>query len=235
MRGKTLAFKYHEYWELLGVDQHSQFEAKLKELLFKPREREEFYKRLLEVNYKVSEDTFKEYFELYSAERKTNQQDFTPESITKVITEIIAMNKPKESGYSAYDPAAGTGTLLIAQWDADRKQVSPFNYFPHEYFYVGEELSDTALIYLLHNMALRGMNAVIMHGNSIEREYKQVYFVQNSSNDYMKFSDINVMPRSKTLERALGIRSWTGEPIEHIESYDVPWFEEFKEAVRQGE
>src|SRR5690625_1951433 len=98
LRGKTLAFKYHEYWDLLGVDQHSQFEAKLKELLFKPKEREVFYKRWLEVNYKVSEDTFKEYFELYSAERKTNQQDFTPESITKVITEIIAMNKSKESG-----------------------------------------------------------------------------------------------------------------------------------------
>lgn len=223
-----MAFNYHEYWDLLNVDQHSQFESKLKELLFQPKEREDFYKRLLEVKYKVSEDTFKEYFELYSAERKTNQQDFTPESITRVITEIIAINRPEKSGYSAYDPAAGTGALLIAQWDADRKRVSPFNYFPHEYFYVGEELSDTAMIYLLHNMALRGMNALIMHGNSIERKYKQVYFIQNSSNDHMKFSDINVMPRTKFLEKELDIREWIGEHIEHIESNEVPWFEKFK-------
>lgn len=218
-----LVIKYHEYWSLLGVDQHSQFQEKLKEIIFKRKEREQFYDKLLEVKNDVSVDTFKEYFELYSAERKTMNQDFTPESITKIITKINQVDKKEASGYSAYDPTAGTGTMIIAQWDSDRKEVLPFNYYPHNYFYAAEELSDQALIYLVHNFTLRGMNAIVMHGDSIERKYKQVYFIQNSKDDHMKYSDINVMPRSAFVENALDIREWSGEPIEHIESQKVVW------------
>lgn len=215
--------KYHEYWDLLAVDQHSQFQEKLKELLFKPKERAEFYDRLLEVKNDMSVDTFKEYFELYAAERKSMQQDFTPESITKIITGINKINKPTKAGFSAYDAAAGTGTLIISQWDSDRLQIAPWHYYPHNYFYMAEELSDQALIYLLHNLTLRGMNAIVMHGDSIERRYKQVYFIQNSQDDHMEYSDVNVMPRSKYLEKALDVREWTGEPIEHVESQEVVW------------
>ena len=218
-----MVVKYHEYWDLVGVEQHSQFESKLKGLLFKPEERKEFYDNLLKVKNDVSTDTFKEYFELYAAERKTNQQDFTPDSIARLLTKLTKANKNVEDGFNAYDPAAGTGTLLIAQWNYDRVQVMPWNYHPHNYFYMAEELSDTAIIYLLHNLALRGMNAVVLHGDSIERKYKQVYFVQNSQDDHMKYSDINVMPRTKFLEQPLDIREWIGEPIKHVESQKVVW------------
>lgn len=215
--------KYHEYWDLLEVDQHSQFENKLRELIFKPIKRVEFYKKLLNVKNDVSTDTFKEYFELYAAERKTNQQDFTPDSIAHLLAELTKTGKKIEDGFSAYDPASGTGTLLIAQWNYDRMKVAPWLYFPHCYFYMAEELSDIAVIYLLHNLALRGMNAIVMHGDSIERKYKQVYFVQNSQDDHMKFSDINVMPRNEWVEKALDVREWIGEPVKHIESQNVVW------------
>jgi hypothetical protein len=218
-----LVVKYHEYWDLLSVDQHSQFQDKLKEIIFKRKEREKFYDKLLEIKHDVSIDTFKEYFELYSAERKSNQQDFTPDSITKVITDINGLNE-SQSGFSAYDPTAGTGTMIIAQWDADRMKVAPWFYYPHNYFYMAEELSDQALIYLLHNLTLRGMNAIVLHGDSLERKYKQVYFIQNSKDDHMLYSDINVMPRSEFVENALDIREWTGEAIEHIESQKVVWY-----------
>lgn len=218
-----MVVKYHEYWDLVGVEQHSQFESKLKDLLFKPKERKKFYDKLLKVKNDMSTDTFKEYFELYAAERKTNQQDFTPDSIARLLTKLTKANKNVEDGFNAYDPAAGTGTLLIAQWNYDRVQVMPWNYYPHNYFYMAEELSDTAIIYLLHNLALRGMNAVVLHGDSIERKYKQVYFVQNCKDDHMLYSDINVMPHSEFLKKALNVREWAEEPIKHIESQKVVW------------
>lgn len=220
-----MVVKYHEYWDLLSVDQHSQFQEKLRKLLFNPTKREVFYDKLLTVKNDLGIDTFKEYFELYAAERKTNQQDFTPESITQIITGINKIEKQNKDGISAYDPTAGTGTLIISQWNSDRLQVAPWFYYPHNYFYMAEELSDQALIYLLHNLALRGMNAIVMHGDSIARKYKQVYFVQNSHDDHMKYSDINVMPRTNFLEQTLDIREWIGEPINHIESQKVVWYE----------
>lgn len=220
-----MVVKYHEYWDLLSVDQHSQFQEKLKKLLFNPTKREAFYDKLLTVKNDLGIDTFKEYFELYAAERKTNQQDFTPESITQIITGINKLEKQNKNGISAYDPTAGTGTLIISQWNSDRLQVAPWFYYPHNYFYMAEELSDQALIYLVHNLTLRGMNAIVMHGDSIARMYKQVYFVQNSQDDHMKYSDINVMPRTKFLEQTLDIREWIGEPINHIESQKIVWHE----------
>lgn len=215
--------KYHEYWDLLGVDQHSEFENKLKELIFKPKERNEFYKKLLEVRNDMSIDSFREYFELYAAERKTNQQDFTPDGIAKLLTEINKGDRKEKQGYSSYDPAAGTGVLLIAQWNSDRLQVAPWNYHPHNYFYMAEELSNNAVIYLLHNLVIRGMNAVVLHGDSLLRKYKQAYFIQNSSDDHMKFSDINVLPHSADVERLFDVREWTEEAIEYKESDKVVW------------
>ena len=218
-----MVVKYHEYWDLLNVDQHSQFENKLNELILKPTKRNEFYDKLLEVKRDVSADTFKEYFELYAAERKSMQQDFTPEGIANLLDEMTSLYQGKDDNFIAYDPTAGTGTLLISKWNHDRLQVAPWRYYPHNYFYMAEELSDTAVTYLLHNLALRGMNAIVMHGDTIERKYKQVYFIQNIQDDHMLYSDINVLPRTKWAERTLGIRGWIGEPITHTESEKVVW------------
>lgn len=223
-----MVVKYHEYWDLLNVDQHSQFESRLKELLFKQEERENFYDRLLEVKKDLSTDTFKDYFELYAAERKTNQQDFTPNAVANLLDEISNLDRKKDRNFTAYDPAAGTGMLLISKWHGDRMRVAPWNYYPHNYFYMAEELSDTAVIYLIHNLALRGMNAVVLHGDSVERKYKQVYFAQNSQDDHMLYSDINVMPHNEHLERMLDIREWMEDSIDYKESSKVIW-QGFKE------
>lgn len=216
--------KYHEYWDLVGVEQHSEFENALKELLFKPKERKEFYEKLLEEKNDMSIDSFREYFELYAAERKTNQQDFTPDGIAKLITKLRDYNEQSDKElFSAYDPAAGTGVLIIAAWHSDRLKVAPWHYFPHNYFYMGEELSNSAVVYLIHNLAIRGMNAIVLHGDSVLRKYKQAYFIQNSSDDHMKFSDINVLPHIPAVERMLDVREWTEEAIDYKESQKVTW------------
>lgn len=211
---------YQDFYQCADrpITQHSEFERYLKELLFKKSEREDFYRRLLAKNSDVSCDTFKDYFEQYAAERKSNKQDYTPNAVAELLSILTNGEMSEPNGYTAYDPTAGTGSLIIKRWYADMMQETIFSYAPHRYFYLCEELADNAIPYLLHNLALRGMNAIVIHGNTLEREAKQVYFVQNSKDDCMCFSDINVMPHSKDVAKEFNIQHWLEPEIKHIES-----------------
>lgn len=206
-----------DFLKIAGVSQHIEFFKFLSEILFKKQEREEFYRRILAENTDVSVDTFKEYFEQYMAERKSKQQDFTPESISK-ITSIITQENERKAGWSAYDITSGTGSLIISKWWEDMTHETPLTYAPHRYLYRADELSDTALPFLLHNLAIRGMNCVVVHGDVLERTAKNIYFIQNSDDDYLHFSDINVFPRTVAFKDYFQISEYIGDPIEHIES-----------------
>ena len=52
-----------ELYTIAGVNQHAEFEKFISDLLFKPKERNDFYKKILAINSNVSTDTFREYFE----------------------------------------------------------------------------------------------------------------------------------------------------------------------------
>ena len=73
-----------------------------------------------------------------------------------------------------YEPAAGTGGILITRWNQDRINdpiglhsnkkileknpgISMFTYDPRNYWYQAEEMSDRAIPFLIFNMAIRGM------------------------------------------------------------------------------
>ena len=214
-----------DFFKIAGVNQHSQFQQFLKDIIFDRPRREKFYHDILDIDYQcVNDDLFRTYFEKYAAERKSNQQDFTPQSIAKLLAALSNQNS-KKTGWSCYDPAAGTGTLIITKWNKDRLKVSPFNYYPYNYFYLAEEKSDVAIPYLINNLAIRGMNAVVIHGDTIERKANQVYFIQNAKNDFLHFSSINVMPHSEDIMKEFDIREWLEEPIDYIEDSleDVKW------------
>lgn len=72
-------------------------------------------------------------------------------------------------------------------------------------------------------MLIRGMNGIVVHGDALSREIKNVYFIQNVSDDYTKFSDLNVMPRSEIAEKEFNVHKWVEDGIEHIESPFIDW------------
>ena len=117
--------------------------------------------------------------------------------------------------------------------------LCPGTYFhekalPSNYWYQALELSDEAISFLIHAFAIRGMNGVIIHGDALEMAVKQVYFIQNSANNPIGFSEINVIPHSKDAMEFLGIHEWTEQAIEHIESKFPDWIpltEEKKEQM----
>lgn len=84
------------------------------------------------------------------------------------------------------------------------------------------KLGGRSIPFLLFNLMIRGMNATVLHGDSLGREVKQIYFVQNEKNDFMNFSSLNFMPHSKDAERMFNVAKWLEEPIEHLESKEIP-------------
>lgn len=206
------------FYKALNVTQHAEFESKLASIVFDREKREQFYRDILEYDHDIFHDTFKAYFEEYSAERKSNQQDYTPDEVAKILAGLTRSDANKDSQYSGADLTAGTGSLLMQKWADDMLAETPFTYAPHNYFYFAQEYADNVIYYLLHNLALRGMNCVVLHGDTLEGKIKQIYFVQNDNDDYLGFSSINVMPHTDDVKRSFEVNEWLEEAIEHVES-----------------
>lgn len=204
--------------KLLEINESFKAPDRLMELLFNKSNREKLFKSFLSVSTDLSFDWFHQYFEDEQAERKTNKQDFTPNSVATILAELSG----SQSTYM--ESAAGTGGIVITKWWQDCINESPFTYMPHEHLYWLEELSDRAIPFLLFNLAIRGMNAVVWHGDSLERTCRGVFLIENAKDDFLAFSDINIMPYSDEVKDYFQIKEWVGEPYaNHIETDNDKW------------
>jgi len=184
--------------ELLGITESYQAPQALLEVLYdRPRREQLMMDVLTAVDFDVDDDFFRDYFQAEHADRKVKKQDFTPTSISRLTRALVG-----DTGGSFYEGCAGTGSMTIAAWDADRKQHSPFDYRPSWYFYVCEELSERAIPFLVFNLAIRGMNAVVTHCDVLSREAYDVFYIQNDKDDHLSFSSINVLDRSEAVANA---------------------------------
>lgn len=150
-----------DLYEITDVEQHTQFETFLKSALSDEQSREAFYNQYLEKCGGLHDDCFQEYFEEYSAERKSSKQDYTPTSVANLMACIA------EPIQDCYDGAAGTGALIIAAWNrTDDKET---------FRAVATEYADNAVVYLLHNLAIRNIQGIVNHGNTLTGETQEVY------------------------------------------------------------
>jgi len=222
--------------ELLGINDSYQAPQALLNVLYDREKREQLMRDVLAAtNYDVDDDCFRDYFQSEHADRKTKKQDFTPQSLSKLTRALVGNNDGM-----FYEGCAGTGSMTISAWDADRREHSPFDYRPSWNFYVLEELSERAIPFLIFNVALRGMNAVIVHGDVLTREAYGVIFVQNDKDDHMSFSSVNFLPRTDAIANAglyLPLKWAEDGPVYdvHIESpRDFEALPAFTNAVPRG-
>lgn len=190
----------------IPIEQHREFEIYLEDILFDKPRREAFYKALQQFHIPDKQDTFQDYFENYVAERKSFSQDFTPRAITNIVARLT--QNTRGENYTAYDPTAGTGALIIAKWWENMTACHPFEYHPSEHFYLCEEKADNTIPYLLHNLIMRGINAIVIHGDTLERRAKNIYFIYNKDDDYLHFSEIGKMPKNHEVEKEFNILEW---------------------------
>lgn len=203
--------------KLLGVDESFKVPTKLMGLLQDTEEREAMFRRFLDVSTDVSFDWFHEYFQTEQAERKSKKQDFTPNTVARVLNELVGSNS-----HTYYEIAAGSGGIMISRWNYDR-ECDPvnkhdkgflshpiFTYDPRNYWYQVEELSDRAYPFLIFNMAIRGMNGVAIQCNSLTREAKRAYFIRNDSDNYLGFSEVIKIPRNEIFAKEFDV-TWKRE------------------------
>ncbi|UXR32327.1 SAM-dependent methyltransferase [Staphylococcus simulans] len=187
--------------KLLGIKDSYQAPARMMEIIMSD-DREKYFMAFLKAfDYEVNYDWFHEYFQKEHAERKDKKQDFTPQSISKLMSKIVGNH-----GSNYYEPAAGTGGIIIERWHEDRMQTNPFDYQPCDYYYEAEELSDRTIPFLLFNMIIRGMNGTVVQCDVLTREAYGAWFIQNDKNDHMLFSSLNRLPYSEWTEKELNIK-----------------------------
>lgn len=179
----------HKVNRLVGVSDSYQAPEKIMETLRDhARAKEMFFRFLPEFDYDLSYEWFEKYFEDEHADRKNNKQDFTPKSVSKLVAAMLGAEQQKGI---IYEPAAGAGSMVITHWYGEtRKCRFPWDYNPNEYLYVCEELSNKTLPFLLFNLMIRGINAVVIHGDALTLETKGIYKCENKSGSLMCFSEL---------------------------------------------
>lgn len=212
--------------KILGIDESYKAPERMLNLILDDEKRPEIFKKFLDVSTDMSFDWFHEYYQDEQAERKSQKQDFTPDSIAQLLNDLV--EKDRSAG-EYFEPAAGTGGVLIKRWWNDRLKdpvhlahvkksvlnknegISIFTYDPRNYWYQVEEMSDRALPFLIFNMSIRGMNGAIVQCDSLSRKTKEVYFIRNNTSDFLAFSDVIKMPHTKEVEDFYHIKEWVKE------------------------
>lgn len=224
--------------KLLHGDDLASTSEYLMGILFNKGKREQLFRQFLEFETDVSYDWFNLY---YSQEMtrisKKHKSYYSPPALGKLAKQLVDVARTdgyseatkRNLGATHYDVGAGTGQLTVTAWDANRRKHSPFDYKPSMYFYMAEELKQEgkpsrSIPFLLFNYLIRGMDGVVIAGDSLTRSISQVYFIQQPEDDHLGFSSLNVMPRTSDTMEAFDVRTWIDEPIEHIEDKDMPQF-----------
>lgn len=188
--------------QVLGTNDSYKQPTRLMELMLDDDKRIETFHQFLDIETNMSFEWFQEAYELEHADRKGSKQDFTPISIGKLISGLT------NSGTHYYEVACGNGGIMIQAWNEQRLKVGIGNYNPKAYWYQVEELSDRSLPFLIFNMAIRGMNGVILHGDSLTRNFKDVYFIRNMSDEYGGFSEVIQLPKCEPVMKEFNIAKW---------------------------
>lgn len=190
---------------LIGVDESYKAPQKIMEIISDKDKATEMFRRFMaEFDYDLSYEWFNSYFEDEHADRKNRKQDFTPTSVSRLMSEMQG-NEPQYG--VIYEPAAGTGSTIISHWYKEtRKHKFPWDYNPDNYLYLCEELSDRTIPFLLFNLLIRGMNALVIHGNTLTREAKDVYHCDNKLCSFMCFSELRKLPHVKEVEELCNVK-----------------------------
>lgn len=190
--------------KLLGIEESYKAPERIMELISNEETAKKlFLNALVEFDYDLSYEWFTSYFEDEHADRKNKKQDFTPNCLSRLMSEMISSDKSRGI---IYEPAAGSGSTIISHWQSEtRKFRFPWDYNPADYLYVCSELSDKVVPFLIFNLLIRGINAAVIHGNTLTKECKEVYACINESNDYMSFSRLVKLPHNKDVEEIFDV------------------------------
>ena len=178
--------KKEELFNLLGIEDLNDLPSAIMNLIEGDIDvRNKVYKELIQKNNgDMSFDWFQEIYESELSERKQKKQDFTPNSLGILCSELTG-----QAG-SIHEPTAGNGSMIIADWWQRCSKKIPWEHFPSQNMVTCWELSARSIPILLLNLSIRGMMGYVYHGDVLTKEVKQKYILLNRQDDTLAFSEI---------------------------------------------
>ena len=165
--------------DLLGVEESFHAPYKLAEIMKSEDDRNNLFEQFLKLEADLSYDWFLNYYQAEHSDRKGKGQDFTPDSIAKITSGILGNSS------SNLDICCGVGGLTIKRYVDN----------PNQKFYC-EELSDRAIPFLLFNLAIRNIEGIVKHGDSLTRQFKEIYRLKKGD----KFSIIRTVEKAEEIK-----------------------------------
>lgn len=157
---------FEDFMSILGCSEEYPIKDKLMNILLS-EEKDNFMQKLINNGFDTERDYIREMFELELANRKSLKQDYTPECLCKLVSELCGEQE------KILDICGGVGSLSIS------------NITENTSFEI-EEKSDVSIALCLLNMAIRNVDAVITKKDVLTCEKYDQYILKKSS----KFSTI---------------------------------------------
>lgn len=150
--------------EICDVKEVFEVPQTLMKKLFSP-EQSDLLNRIAVIYGDRQLDQFRDFFQEEGADRKKLKQDYTPDGVAELLARVSS------SGKSLADICAGTGSLTIQY----------LNYHPDVEFVRCEEFSAKVIPFLLINLAIRKIDAEVIHGDSLTQERFAVYAIKDGA------------------------------------------------------
>lgn len=109
----------------------------------------------------LTEDWMQKIYQYYLADRKEKMQDYTP----KCLAQFLAMLAGDAE--EIVDLCAGSGALIIQRWNRNRDQK--FRVY---------ELDENVIPFLLFNLAIRNIEALVNVGDVLQGEITEAYAIR---------------------------------------------------------
>ena len=130
--------------KIIGIRESFKLPEKMMAILSDEDQKNRMFDRFMAIGESLDHDWFTEYFEEEHSNKSKMAQDFTPQSVTKMIGDMAG------SFDSCSDVAAGTGGITIGLWQKNKD--ARYNCY---------EISERAIPLLIFNLAIRNMNASV--------------------------------------------------------------------------
>lgn len=144
--------------EILEISDISESPDKIKEIIL--NNQTEIFKKWILKNPDLTCDSLQPIFQYYLADRKGKMQDYTSKSLALAACMVVEIHKAK----SVYDMCAGSGALTIQAWNINPKCR-----------FICQEYDERVIPFLIFNLAIRNMNAIVIRGDVLSEEQFEAY------------------------------------------------------------
>ena len=94
-------------------------------------------------------------------------QNFTPDSVSKLLSELVLPKKPKDGPMVISEPACGSGSLIIATTEKLKK----LGYGKRDFYFIANDIDDRCVKMAFIQCTLLDIPVDFRTGDTLKQEY----------------------------------------------------------------